>query len=223
MRTGASSLWDRCRSLLRRCRLRRNRDRCRCRRCLGRQARGDRRPGGRRPDARRQRARRSGLAAGAGHHRVLAGAARRRASRPRRTTEVRIDLHARHALRRRRLLRPRPGVDHRVRLAPRCRARRHRQLPDDLRHLPRSAERLRVRHQPGGDRVRRPGDQRRAGRRRPRRRQRQQSGSGGGFNLNWDAAWEVRTKIDERGWSAEFAIPFRTLRFPVGRGSGRGA
>ena len=29
-------------------------------------------------------------------------------------------------------------------------------------------------------------------------------------------AWEVRTKIDERGWSAEFAIPFRTLRFPAG-------
>ena len=45
---------------------------------------------------------------------------------------------------------------------------------------------------------------------------RQQSGSGGGFNLNWDAAWEVRTKIDANGWSAEFAIPFRTLRFPSG-------
>jgi hypothetical protein len=44
----------------------------------------------------------------------------------------------------------------------------------------------------------------------------QQAGSGSGFNLNWDAAWEVRTKIDERGWSAEFAIPFRTLRFPSG-------
>ncbi len=44
----------------------------------------------------------------------------------------------------------------------------------------------------------------------------QQSGSGSGFNLNWDAAWEVRTRIDERGWSAEFAIPFRTLRFPSG-------
>jgi hypothetical protein len=46
--------------------------------------------------------------------------------------------------------------------------------------------------------------------------QRQQSGSGGGFNLNWDAAWEVRAMIDERGWHAEFAIPFRTLRFPAG-------
>jgi hypothetical protein len=45
---------------------------------------------------------------------------------------------------------------------------------------------------------------------------RQQSGSGGGFNLNWDAAWDVRTKIDERGWSAEFAIPFSTLRYPAG-------
>ncbi|MBA3272217.1 MAG: carbohydrate binding family 9 domain-containing protein [Acidobacteria bacterium] len=44
----------------------------------------------------------------------------------------------------------------------------------------------------------------------------QQTGSGGGFNLNWDAAWEVRTRIDERGWTAEFAIPFRTLRFPSG-------
>jgi hypothetical protein len=46
--------------------------------------------------------------------------------------------------------------------------------------------------------------------------QRQQGGSGGGFNINWDAAWEVRSRIDEHGWSAEFAIPFRTLRFPPG-------
>jgi hypothetical protein len=44
----------------------------------------------------------------------------------------------------------------------------------------------------------------------------QQSGAGGGFNLNWDAAWEVRTLVSDRGWSAEFAIPFRTLRFPSG-------
>jgi hypothetical protein len=44
----------------------------------------------------------------------------------------------------------------------------------------------------------------------------QQTGSGGGFNLNWDGAWEVQAKIDERGWTAEFAIPFRTLRFPSG-------
>jgi Domain of unknown function (DUF5916) len=46
--------------------------------------------------------------------------------------------------------------------------------------------------------------------------QRQQSGAGAGFNLNWDAAWEVRTAINGTGWSAEFAIPLRTLRFPAG-------
>ena len=40
-------------------------------------------------------------------------------------------------------------------------------------------------------------------------------GSGGGFNLNWDGAWQVRTAISEIGWSAEFAIPFRTIRYPA--------
>ena len=43
----------------------------------------------------------------------------------------------------------------------------------------------------------------------------QQSGSGSGFNLNWDGAWEVRTKTTEIGWMAEFAIPFKTLRYPA--------
>ena len=43
---------------------------------------------------------------------------------------------------------------------------------------------------------------------------RQQAGSGGGVNINWDASWTVRTQITEEGWSAEFEIPFRTLRFP---------
>ncbi len=46
--------------------------------------------------------------------------------------------------------------------------------------------------------------------------QTQAGGSGSGFNVNWDGAWEVRTRISESGWSAEFAIPFRTLRFPGG-------
>ena len=41
-------------------------------------------------------------------------------------------------------------------------------------------------------------------------------GSGGGFNVNWDGAWQVRTRITEIGWTAEFAIPFKTLRFPAG-------
>ena len=40
-------------------------------------------------------------------------------------------------------------------------------------------------------------------------------GGGGGFNLNWDGAWQVRTLVSDIGWSAEFAIPFRTLRFPA--------
>ena len=46
--------------------------------------------------------------------------------------------------------------------------------------------------------------------------QRQQAGAGAGFNLNWDGAWEVRSRITGIGWTAEFAIPFRTLRFPSG-------
>ena len=42
---------------------------------------------------------------------------------------------------------------------------------------------------------------------------RQSVGIGANFNINWDAAWEVKTKIGDYGWSAEFAIPFKTLRF----------
>ena len=41
-------------------------------------------------------------------------------------------------------------------------------------------------------------------------------GGGGGFNLNWDGVWQVRTQVSDSGWSAEFAIPFRTLRYPAG-------
>ncbi len=36
----------------------------------------------------------------------------------------------------------------------------------------------------------------------------------GGFNINWDGDWDVEATISEIGWSAEFAIPFRTLRYP---------
>ena len=46
---------------------------------------------------------------------------------------------------------------------------------------------------------------------------RQQGGTIGGFNLNWDASWEVQTQVGEFGWSAEFAIPLRTLRFQAGK------
>lgn len=45
---------------------------------------------------------------------------------------------------------------------------------------------------------------------------RQQGGVIGGFNINWDAAWVVKATIGEYGWSAEFAIPFRTLRYLSG-------
>ena len=44
--------------------------------------------------------------------------------------------------------------------------------------------------------------------------QMQSGGSGSGFNINWDGAWTVRARQTEQGWSAEFAIPFRTLRYP---------
>jgi len=35
------------------------------------------------------------------------------------------------------------------------------------------------------------------------------------FNIDWRAVWEVRTMRLPDGWSAEFAIPFRTLRYPA--------
>jgi hypothetical protein len=37
--------------------------------------------------------------------------------------------------------------------------------------------------------------------------------SQGGANSNWDASWEVQTSMTETGWSAEFRIPLRTLRY----------
>ncbi len=45
---------------------------------------------------------------------------------------------------------------------------------------------------------------------------RQQGGTIGGVNLNWDAAWTVSTQVGDYGWSAEFAIPLKTLRFSSG-------
>ncbi len=36
---------------------------------------------------------------------------------------------------------------------------------------------------------------------------------GGSFNLNWDGSWTVQSRIGDFGWSAEFEIPFRTLRY----------
>ena len=45
---------------------------------------------------------------------------------------------------------------------------------------------------------------------------RQQGGVIGGTNLNWDATWQVKAEKGDYGWSAEFAIPFRSLRFSPG-------
>ncbi|MDG1572910.1 DUF5916 domain-containing protein [Robiginitalea sp. M366] len=45
---------------------------------------------------------------------------------------------------------------------------------------------------------------------------RQQGGVIGGTNLNWDATWTVKTQVGNYGWSAEFAIPLRSLRFASG-------
>jgi hypothetical protein len=40
------------------------------------------------------------------------------------------------------------------------------------------------------------------------------SGAGGGFNINWDGVWDVKTVTGDFGWSAEFRIPFKTIRYP---------
>ncbi len=38
-------------------------------------------------------------------------------------------------------------------------------------------------------------------------------GSGGGVNVNWDGSWDVKALITDTGWTAEFVIPLRTLRY----------
>ena len=45
---------------------------------------------------------------------------------------------------------------------------------------------------------------------------RQQGGVVGGTNINWDASWTVKTETGNYGWSAEFAIPLRSIRFNSG-------
>ena len=45
---------------------------------------------------------------------------------------------------------------------------------------------------------------------------RMQAGVVGGFNINWDASWTVKSLVGDFGWSAEFEIPLRTLRFASG-------
>ena len=38
-------------------------------------------------------------------------------------------------------------------------------------------------------------------------------GRGGAANLDWDTSWAVAAKVTKVGWSAEMAIPFRSLRY----------
>ena len=40
----------------------------------------------------------------------------------------------------------------------------------------------------------------------------------GQLNTDWDTTWEVRTRRTDVGWTAEFAIPFKSLSFPSGQG-----
>ena len=49
------------------------------------------------------------------------------------------------------------------------------------------------------------------------RRDQQVTNDGGNINSDWDGVWEVKTSIDDRGWIAEFRIPFKTLRFSNAR------
>ena len=42
-------------------------------------------------------------------------------------------------------------------------------------------------------------------------------GPNGLINREWDAIWLVRTRRTDQGWSAEFAIPFKSLSFPAER------
>ncbi|MEE2777954.1 MAG: DUF5916 domain-containing protein [Acidobacteriota bacterium] len=44
-------------------------------------------------------------------------------------------------------------------------------------------------------------------------------GGGGSANLDWDTSWTVRSKTGDVGWSAELAIPFRSLRYGSGGSS----
>jgi hypothetical protein len=41
---------------------------------------------------------------------------------------------------------------------------------------------------------------------------------GGAYNSEWRGIWRVAATTTEEGWSAEFEIPFRTLRYPSGEG-----
>ncbi len=37
------------------------------------------------------------------------------------------------------------------------------------------------------------------------------------FNQDWDTVWDVRTRIDDKGWTVEMVIPFKSLRYDISR------
>jgi hypothetical protein len=43
------------------------------------------------------------------------------------------------------------------------------------------------------------------------------SENGASFNKQWDGLWEGKSRIHEKGWDAEIAIPFKTLNFKPGQ------
>lgn len=46
----------------------------------------------------------------------------------------------------------------------------------------------------------------------------QMTNEGRDVNTNWDAVWWVQARTNGDGWTAEFRIPFKTLRFEAGDG-----
>ena len=46
----------------------------------------------------------------------------------------------------------------------------------------------------------------------------QMANEGRDVNTNWDAVWWVEARTTAEGWTAEFRIPFKTLRFEAGAG-----
>jgi hypothetical protein len=38
-----------------------------------------------------------------------------------------------------------------------------------------------------------------------------------GLQADWNGIYEARASRDDQGWSAEYAIPFKTLRYPPSR------
>src|SRR5687768_17517088 len=40
-----------------------------------------------------------------------------------------------------------------------------------------------------------------------------QLSSNNASNVDWDGVWDVKARVSEEGWIAEYAIPFKTMRF----------